>query len=656
MAHLRVSMSDTKAAGRTSAHGLAAGVDQPFLGAELSRRQPAATTSGSGGREDAGGGSGALDVTRAHWVPNADRTHCAQCSKDLAGRMGPRKHHCRRCGEIFCESCVSFSRRLSPEAQIDPGGVLSRVCEGCYGIQVGSERGAVEDLMDEFQTARKAAAQNRSKEDKLLKQLAKLRRLMQEAGVAADSVSDRSKEERFYVTPEPWEREKRDAVCSEVRAPKLPIVGFAAGVKKQLLLAMGPGRAFPCGLRGGGVECLCSLYAWHAVQCFTPFGMTGRKHRCRLSGELFCNQHSARTPLDIVEMDRMSAPGSDEASPRGGGGDVFKKAQPWGTVWISRTTEGELQHARDRIQLHASCSGGVAGFGDGQQTANDRVYMPLMELQNKIDLSLTQFTGLVMSYDMGAKGDTKQVAKLHHDLDELLRRYKRSYVTVSDENRLRDLCPRGSSERVRNVTKMVARAVGDWYANTFFSFKAFRRDLYKYVPEQVLEDIHRLSNQRLMGAVYGLIMQLLWQWDEHRDIKDLIKGEETFELCNGRELTTTEDIVESVRAMETEVQRSFQEAEEEWQCAHGCEADCNCYYSKFRALTRKPLGNKYLILPYMQGQSLSEEDKTRLRNRIADIVQDAEQELLTEIPLAKTERTVEVLQLLRRKATPGLGV
>merc|ERR1711871_1867644 len=102
---------------------------------------------------------------------------------------------------------------------------------------------------------------------------------------------------------------------------------------------------------------------------------------------------------------------------------------------------------------------------------------------------------------MGAKGDTKQVAKLHHDLDELLRRYKRQKNTVLE------LCPRGSSERVRKVTKMVARAVEDWYANTFFSFKAFRMDLYKYVPEQILEDIHRLSNQRLMGAVYGLIMQ-----------------------------------------------------------------------------------------------------------------------------------------------------
>eukprot|EP01048_Picozoa_sp_COSAG05_P031772 COSAG05_NODE_11787_length_496_cov_1.269521_1_plen_38_part_10 len=33
-----------------------------------------------------------------------------------------RPHHCRKCGEIFCGTCSSYTRRLNVDAEIDPNG------------------------------------------------------------------------------------------------------------------------------------------------------------------------------------------------------------------------------------------------------------------------------------------------------------------------------------------------------------------------------------------------------------------------------------------------------------------------------------------------------------------------------------------------------
>lgn len=38
------------------------------------------------------------------WVPDGDRHNCAQCYDKLSAFFNP-KHHCRMCGNIFCEDC-----------------------------------------------------------------------------------------------------------------------------------------------------------------------------------------------------------------------------------------------------------------------------------------------------------------------------------------------------------------------------------------------------------------------------------------------------------------------------------------------------------------------------------------------------------------------
>lgn len=44
-----------------------------------------------------------------------------------------RRHHCRRCGNIFCDSHSTFEVPLDESANYNPRGQLSRACAHCYG-------------------------------------------------------------------------------------------------------------------------------------------------------------------------------------------------------------------------------------------------------------------------------------------------------------------------------------------------------------------------------------------------------------------------------------------------------------------------------------------------------------------------------------------
>lgn len=61
-----------------------------------------------------------------NWQPDETATRCAACSKSFSFVV--RKHHCRNCGIIFCDSCTSSRLRLPEKNYKD----VVRVCKGCY--------------------------------------------------------------------------------------------------------------------------------------------------------------------------------------------------------------------------------------------------------------------------------------------------------------------------------------------------------------------------------------------------------------------------------------------------------------------------------------------------------------------------------------------
>ncbi|KAK5650701.1 hypothetical protein RI129_001730 [Pyrocoelia pectoralis] len=63
------------------------------------------------------------------WADDSSVRHCKACSKEF--NMTRRKHHCRNCGEIFCNSCSDNSMALPSSAK------PVRVCDDCHVQLVG---------------------------------------------------------------------------------------------------------------------------------------------------------------------------------------------------------------------------------------------------------------------------------------------------------------------------------------------------------------------------------------------------------------------------------------------------------------------------------------------------------------------------------------
>ncbi|XP_057981801.1 protein FREE1-like isoform X2 [Malania oleifera] len=60
-----------------------------------------------------------------HWVPDEVVTKCMACSTEFGAFV--RKHHCRNCGEIFCDKCTQGRVALTADELAEP----VRVCDQC---------------------------------------------------------------------------------------------------------------------------------------------------------------------------------------------------------------------------------------------------------------------------------------------------------------------------------------------------------------------------------------------------------------------------------------------------------------------------------------------------------------------------------------------
>jgi len=59
------------------------------------------------------------------WVPDKEISHCGKCAAKFS--FTNRKHHCRRCGNIFCNECCATKLLLPRMSFVDP----VRVCLDC---------------------------------------------------------------------------------------------------------------------------------------------------------------------------------------------------------------------------------------------------------------------------------------------------------------------------------------------------------------------------------------------------------------------------------------------------------------------------------------------------------------------------------------------
>eukprot|EP00656_Telonema_subtile_P023682 TRINITY_DN2523_c0_g1_i7.p1 TRINITY_DN2523_c0_g1~~TRINITY_DN2523_c0_g1_i7.p1 ORF type:complete len:229 (+),score=49.75 TRINITY_DN2523_c0_g1_i7:83-769(+) len=70
------------------------------------------------------------------WVEDDDVSECTRCSTGFG--MFNRKHHCRRCGKVFCDKCSKNRTKLPPEDGY--GDEKVRVCQPCFEIVTGKRK------------------------------------------------------------------------------------------------------------------------------------------------------------------------------------------------------------------------------------------------------------------------------------------------------------------------------------------------------------------------------------------------------------------------------------------------------------------------------------------------------------------------------------
>ncbi|KAK3368126.1 hypothetical protein B0H63DRAFT_69876 [Podospora didyma] len=70
--------------------------------------------------------------TRDHWKPDCESTICDHTTCKRYFTYWVRRHHCRKCGNIFCDSHSSYEVPLDQDANYNPRGVPSRSCAHCY--------------------------------------------------------------------------------------------------------------------------------------------------------------------------------------------------------------------------------------------------------------------------------------------------------------------------------------------------------------------------------------------------------------------------------------------------------------------------------------------------------------------------------------------
>ena len=67
--------------------------------------------------------------TTAHWKPDASAPDCAVCHTTFTWFY--RRHHCRYCGNVVCDSHSRQTAPLDQHARFHPDGQLSKCCDPC---------------------------------------------------------------------------------------------------------------------------------------------------------------------------------------------------------------------------------------------------------------------------------------------------------------------------------------------------------------------------------------------------------------------------------------------------------------------------------------------------------------------------------------------
>ncbi|KAJ9465444.1 Lateral signaling target protein 2 [Diplonema papillatum] len=158
----------------------------------------------------------------AAWQRNEDAAECRACEREFNLRI--RRHHCRRCGRIYCKDCSSYTQELPSST---PGVTKRlRVCVNCFSVPVDSNSTSLSarDDMSSASPASPAAGMKSSFFSRLLPSFSnKLKSPSARQVVEDDDLSLGSQTTPTQIELEDIEeREERNGAAAAKRNPSKP--------------------------------------------------------------------------------------------------------------------------------------------------------------------------------------------------------------------------------------------------------------------------------------------------------------------------------------------------------------------------------------------------------------------------------------------------
>lgn len=81
------------------------------------------------------------------WVPDEEAERCMRCKPDWQFRSLPGygRHHCRKCGQVVCKTCmhdqeILLDHWVTKDGAMQSAGTAQKVCKTCAATRAAEHR------------------------------------------------------------------------------------------------------------------------------------------------------------------------------------------------------------------------------------------------------------------------------------------------------------------------------------------------------------------------------------------------------------------------------------------------------------------------------------------------------------------------------------
>ncbi|XP_038050014.1 vacuolar segregation protein PEP7-like isoform X6 [Patiria miniata] len=440
---------------------------------------------------------GAITITKLHWINSSQRSKCHNSSCKLKFTLTQRKHHCRKCGEVFCAKCLQYQRKLSPTAEYDPNGKLYMVCAVCFNSETQG-RGQARFWTQTFAEMRRDYLAERARfidstntkptRPYLLKECQRLVDGFSKNQTSINPTQTGKEAENEDVTKASKFFKRLGSLTTKVsKVPSLVKTGPPEWQKPDTWVPNGPNCQF----------------------CGTAF--TYKKHNCYICGRLVCLTCSCKDLLIYVP---------DKCNHEHEG-----KHARWAVIKIIGSPEIEpdkrLYVRTCKVCLEELTALQVDNYKasmNGEDKDQDcmskmmEIHGNITKFQDKIDEMLPKYKQLIDSLEIAAdspkslpptRNNMQVLAKHQGDLAD---HFTSFVVAVS---RLKQLKPRTQTQL--KLVKLLMRSKFSYYSDSMYTFRQLKKRLEQISPPEVLQAIQSIVDSQAINSTCLFIGQLSYE-------------------------------------------------------------------------------------------------------------------------------------------------